>query len=237
MKFVLLFSIVLFLATSCEESSNNISSEEDIVHLPDTLFSSSVLDSTILITDSFSIVFNEIGNPDNHIMIKEAEYSQWYSNTLDNDSNLLIEYVPKYGFLGIDTVEAVFTRTDDVLSHFTYIDSVKLIIRVVENEYHRQLIGRWKLVHYNYGPTNYAPEEGITTIVEYDNNMQYRQYRNDSLVFDLRYEMGGTSSNDSRYFYIDFEDGDTTTCLFPSYPWLRSRSKAATYWANWIKEE
>lgn len=232
-----MISIVFFLAISCEKDGDTLSNEEDIILSPDTLFSSYVIDSTILVTDTLNSVFSQIKYPDNFVITKEFEYSKLFRNAANSDSNLLIEYVPQYGFLGIDTLLAVCTTTNDTASHITLIDTVKLIVRVVENDFHRKLIGRWILDHYNYGPLNYPTEEGTTFIVEYDNSMRYRQFKNESLVFDLRYEMGGTSTNDKRYFYIDYEDGDYNTSIFMTGSWLRTRTNSGKNWANWMKME
>lgn len=223
----------MLLAFSCKEDNTIIPVEEEIILLPDTLFSSFTLDSTILKTDSFRFSLNQIEYPDSIILLNEANYARLSSIDMNDDSSLCVEYLPKYGFLGIDTIESVFIKSNDTYSHITNIDTVKLIIRVVDDEYHRQLVGRWKLAYYSYGVETYHPEKGVTTIVEYDNNMQYRKLRNDSIIWDLGYKMGGPHSQDKDYFYVDFADGDYNICNFRQG---RLRTKSDIYWFTWVRQ-
>ena len=108
-------------------------------------------------------------------------------------------------------------RGSDGASPSTEIDTIKIIIRITKDDFHKKLIGKWKWVASCGGFTGscWYPDENNTKKIQFDNLRQFSEWNNDSIVRDCQYRLLDSSINGQNLIYkIEFIDNYDTYIWF-----------------------
>ncbi|NLD50988.1 MAG: hypothetical protein GX660_27915 [Clostridiaceae bacterium] len=198
------FILVIFL-TACEK--------DNLKHDNFNAF----IDTTIFSSDTLNISFGYFGDEEGIEIISHPKHSEYCDILNDQWEERILRYIPQEAFLGIDTMAAETSRGSDGAGPSTEIDTVLIVIKVVRDDFHKKLIGKWNWIWscggftggcWYPGPFNYEQ-------IEFTYNMRYIEKQNDTISHDFEYFIIDSFMNGPALVYeIGFENGYDTYYRF-----------------------
>lgn len=202
MKLPELLAIILcILFFSCEKDSDILLNQNY-----------NLIDTTIFINDTFEYSFGYFGDEEGISIISYPDNSKSCKLLNKQWEERILRYVPIDTFIGIDTVILKSMRGSDGASPSTDIDTIQVIIRIIKDDFHKKLIGKWDWVVSCGGFTGgcWYPDENNSKQIEFDNLMHFTEWNNDSIVRDCQYQLFDSSINGQSLIYkIEFDTYDT----------------------------
>jgi hypothetical protein len=211
MKRQILIAILVSCAfISCEKESDDLTKQNGIEI-------SNLIDTTIVLTDTLNYSFGYFGDEEGISIISQAQNSKTCELLNKQWEERILQYIPQSDFLGIDSVIVVTQRGSDGASPSTDIDTIMIIVKVVKNDFHKKLIGKWNWISSCGGFTGGCsyPSEDNYEQIEFTYNMNYIEKHSDSIVRDYQYHfIGSLESGQDTIYEIGFENGYDTYYYF-----------------------
>ncbi len=202
MRQLLIAILVSTLMISCDKESDDLKDEDGIETL-------NFIDTTIISLDTFNYSFGYFGDEEGISIISRTQNSNSCELLNEHWEERILQYIPKADFTGIDSVKIVAMRGSDGASPSTDIDTTLIIIKVVKNDFHRKLIGKWNWVSSCGGVTGgcWYPSDDNYEEIEFDHNMNFIEKQNDSVVNEYKYDFNNSLiSGQDTIFKIEFEN-------------------------------
>jgi len=211
MKRIFTFSVILILILfSCRKEKNDVlnqfkNSSKDQVY------------SIIFSYDTLHFSFGYFGDEEGVAIISKPKNSKFCEILNNQLQERILNYIPQNNFLGIDSVLVVSMKGSDGAGPSTNVDTIMVIIKVVKDDFHKKLIGRWNWIRNCGGYTGgcWYADENNKSLIEFTYDMHYIQSYNDSVIHDLIY-----------HFIESFKVGETITYKigfsdkFDTYLWF-----------------
>ena len=205
--------IAIFVCTmiiSCEKESDNMLSQN-------TIETSGLIDTTIISTDTLEYSFGYFGDEEGISIISYPQNSESCDLLNKQWEERILQYIPMKDFLGVDSMTIVKMRGSDGASPSTDIDTILIVIKVVKNDFHRKLIGKWNWISSCGGFTGgfWYPSDDNYEEIEFDYNMNFTEKQNDSIVHVYNYDFIDSFVNGQDTIYeIGVENGYDTYYRF-----------------------
>jgi len=207
---ILIAILVSSVLISCEKESDNLTKQNGIEI-------SNLIDTTIISTDTLNYSFGYFGDEEGISIISQAQNSKTCELLNKQWEERILQFIPQSDFLGLDSVIVVTQRGSDGASPSTDIDTIKIIIKVVKNDFHKKLIGKWNWISSCGGFTGgcWYPSTDNYEQIEFTNSMNYIEMHNDSIVRDFQYHfISSLESGQDTIYEIGFENGHDTYYYF-----------------------
>jgi hypothetical protein len=208
--FSFLLFLLIILGLSCKKEPGNPLLEKKMVML-------NVLDTSILVSDTLYYSFGYFGDEEGISLISEAADSGSCKLMNRQWEERIMQYIPGKNFTGVDSISVVTGKGSDGASLSSENDTFLIIIRVLKDEFHRKLVGRWCLTSSCGGFTGgcwYPPNENYE-MIEFDNSMWYVLQQNNQIISRLKYQLNGSFAGISVTIYkIRLESTHNTYCYF-----------------------
>jgi len=164
---------------------------------------SSQIDTSLFLSDTLCYSFGFFGDEEGVSFITQPKNSKSCKLLNNQWDERILQYVPQDHFLGIDSTTVVTMRGSDGSSISTKIDTTLIIIKVVKDEFHKKLIGRWKLVSSCGGYTGicWYPNGDNAKEIEFDNSMRYREKYKENIIKDCQYQLLNNFVNGQSMIY------------------------------------
>jgi hypothetical protein len=204
---VLFISIVII---SCEKGSDNLIIKNKIEV-------SNFIDTTILASDTLKYSFGYFGDEEGISILYDTKNSESCELLHKQSDERILQYVPQKDFLGMDSVFVVTMRGSHGASRSTDIDTTLMLIKVVKDNFHKKLIGKWNWISSCGGYTGgcWYPDKDYHELIEFDYNMRYIEKINDSIIHDLQYNFSDSFVSGSDTVYkIGFGNEYVNYCRF-----------------------
>ena len=175
------------------------------------------IDTTLLSTETLAISFGYFGDEEGITILYPPHHAKTFELLNEMWEERILQYIPADGFLGIDSTALVTMRGSDGAGPSTDVDTFRIMINVVKDEFHRKLIGRWNWIWSCGGFTGgcWYPGPDNHEEIEFRYDMRYIEKYNDSVVRDLSYFLIDTFMNGQSLVYeIGFENGYDTYYRF-----------------------
>ncbi len=202
--------ILTALFISCEKETDDLLNQNKIEV-------SNLIDTTIIITDTFKYSFGYFGDEEGVLITSQAQYSESCDLLNKQWEERILQYVPKNNFLGVDSVTVVSMRGSDGASPSTDIDTTLIIIKIVKNDFHKKLIGKWNWTSSCGGITGecWYPSDDNKEEIEFDYNMDFIEKLNNSVVHEYKYGfIDSFISGQDTLYKIGFDNGHDTYYRF-----------------------
>lgn len=171
---------IIFLIISCKKESGEINLRKEI--------SSSQVDTTILIVDTLHISIGTFDKQEGITIVKEPGHAKLFELTANSQEKRDLVYIPEDNYLGVDSILLITKQTNLGEDSFVKFDSALFVIRVLKNDFHKKLIGKWSLSEICGGfmGTCHTEAWGVFK-VEFGSNMEYIETNKDSVVKKREY--------------------------------------------------
>lgn len=177
----------------------------------------SLIDTTIYSFDTLNISFGYFGDEEGISIVSRPANSKFCELLNKQWEERILRYIPQDNFLGIDSTVVVTMKGSDGASPPTDIDTILIVIKVVKDDFHRGLIGKWNWTSSCGGFTGgcWYPSEGHYEHIEFYYNMRYIEKYNDSIVRDFQYHfIQSFISGQNLIYEIGFDNGYDTFYMF-----------------------
>lgn len=171
--FILLLGIIFFI--SCHDETKDTNLQKKI--------SSSQIDTTIFIVDTLQLSLGTLDTQEGITIVEEPEHAKLFELPADGEGKRDLIYVPKEDYLGVDSILLITKKTNLGDDSFIKIDSVLFVIRILKNDFHKKLIGKWSVseVCGGFMGTCYTEAWGVFK-VEFGDNMDFTETVKDSII-------------------------------------------------------
>lgn len=175
MKWVFILLLGIILSISCHKETGEPNLRKKIT--------SSQIDTTILIVDILQLSLGSLDKQEGITIVKEPNHAKLFEVTGNDQGKQDLVYVPQDNYLGVDSVLIITKQTNLGEDPFIKLDSSLFVIRVLKNDFHRKLIGKWYLWTMCGGFMGTCDTIGGDGIkVEFGYNMDYIETFKDSIV-------------------------------------------------------
>ena len=187
----LIFSSFIAL-TSCKKETSTL------INQPKHL-----IDTTIILTDTFDYNFGSFGDEEGISIISYPKNSKSCELLNKPSEERILRYIPQDNFLGIDSMMVKTMKGSDGASPSTDIDTILVIIKVVKDDFHKNLIGKWNWTRSCGGFTGGCsyPNETNSKQIEFDYSMRYIERLNNSIIADSQYQLLNSFTNGQSTIY------------------------------------
>jgi len=195
-QIVIIIPMLSFMIFACEKETDNLTGQngKNI---------SNLIDTTIFSLDTLNYSFGYFGDEEGISIISQPKNSKSCELLNKLWEERILQYVPQDNFLGIDSISIVTMKGSDGASPSTDIDTFKIVVRVVKDQFHKKLIGKWEWIVSCGGVTGgcWYPAENYKSEIEFRHDMHYIQYKNDTIVNDIEYHLVDSFKNGETITY------------------------------------
>ncbi len=152
---------------------------------------SNLIDTTIISFDLFEFSFGYFGDEEGISIISYPRNSKSCELLNKQWEERILQYLPQDNFIGIDSIIVKTMRGSDGANPSTDIDTILVVIKVVKDDFHKRLIGKWNWTVSCGGFTGgcWYPNNNNSKQIEFDNSLRYIEKHNDSIINDFQYEL------------------------------------------------
>lgn len=170
--------IIVFISCNKETGEANLSK----------VISSSQIDTIIISVDTLRYSLGSFDKQDGITFVKKPGHAKLFEMIgIDQEQKKLI-YRPQNNYLGVDSILMISKRTTLGENSFVKLDSVLFVIRIVKNDFHKKLIGKWYLKMMCGGFAGTCDSIGLgARKMEFGYNMDYIETIKDSIVKKRNY--------------------------------------------------
>ncbi len=163
----------------------------------------SLIDTTVISSDTFNYSFGYFGDEEGLSIISYPKNSKSCEILNKNWEERILCYIPLDNFVGTDSIIIVTMRGSDGASSSTEIDTILIVIKVLENDFQKKLIGKWNWTGSCGGFTGecWYPDEDNSKQIEFDNSMRFIEIVNNSVLRDCQYELLDSFMNGQSLVY------------------------------------
>ena len=175
------------------------------------------IDTVIFINQSLEYNLGSFGDEEGAYIFGFPEHAKTCQIIIRQPEERTLFYTPIDSFVGTDTVIVVTERGSDGASESSAVDTVKIVIHVVLNSFHKQLAGEWVWVRScgGYAGTCWYPDEANTKSYTFGYDRSFSESENGSIVRSGTFDLTDSFSIESTLFYeIDFPDYYVTYIWF-----------------------
>lgn len=202
-----LFSLtILLLIQACQKESANTNKPEKVV-LP------ALVDTVIYSKDTLYYDLGYYGDEEGVSIITPPKNATTCTILMNNGQERTLKYIPKDTFLGKDSLVIASISGSDGASLSTDTETVKVLIKVVQNRVHKELIGKWRWLGSCGGFTGgcWYPDDNDHQQIEFTYDMRYIETHNDTITRRLNYLLLDSSKiNKIERYAIRFNANYTT---------------------------
>lgn len=139
MKTIISFSVLISLVflLSCNDNPN--AGEMKQVRL------SSKLDTVVFAVDTFQHAFGKYGSGEELSVIEQPLHASLFRISDRHENGQVLEYAPQPGFLGTDSLVVLSKRIINEPEPTVKTDSLTMVIHVLKDQIHQEVIGKWIL--------------------------------------------------------------------------------------------
>lgn len=171
--FILLLGLILFISCHDETGDPNIQKK----------ISSSQIDTTIFIVDTLQLSLGTFDLQEGIILVKEPDQAKLFELPTNEQGGRDLVYIPKDNYLGVDSIMLITKQTHLGDDSFVKLDSVLFVIRIIKNDFHKKLIGKWYLFKFCGGFMGTCDTIGSgARKIEFGYNMDFTETFMDSIV-------------------------------------------------------
>lgn len=196
----------ILLIISCESTDKTFLK-------PVELEISLALDTTSLSGKTLNHNFGSFGQEESIYILAQTNNAK-VCEIIDKEEVRILQYSPVDDFLGIDSVLILTTRFSMNNKDTVEISTISVRIRVVKNDFHQKLIGKWNWIESCGGWTGdcWYPDVHSYEIIEFDNNMVYTSLKNGEEEQSFKYQFTDSYLSGSETIYkIALDNGHETS--------------------------
>ncbi len=171
---------IIFLAVSCNKESGETNLKK--------VMSSSQIDTTILIVDTLHLTLGTFDKQEGITIVKGPSHAKLFEVPTNSQEKRDLEYIPQDNYLGVDSILLITKQTNFGSDSSVKLDSALFVIRVLKNDFHKALIGKWYLSQFCGGFMGTCETIGYgERKMEFGYNMDYIETVKDSIVKKSEY--------------------------------------------------
>lgn len=180
MKWTLILFGIIIVFISCNKGTGEANLSKVIT--------SSQIDTIIISVDTLRYSLGSFDKQDGITIVKKPGHAKLFEMIgIDQEQKKLI-YLPQNNYLGVDSILIISKRTTPGENSFVKLDSVLFVTRIVKNDFHKKLIGKWYLQMMCGGFTGTCDSIGLDPRkMEFGYNMDYIETFKDSIVKKRNY--------------------------------------------------